>query len=446
MGRSGDGVEIRPKSIRLFFVDPDGVRRRETLTLNGVPMRPTAANVAYAHRQADKLRRAIELGTFQLADFFPDSPRAKEATAEPRPTTFGPLADLWLDAQGELAAATRAQYRCAIAFWKQLLGADTPLDQLTHQVLAAKLGRYPWASAKLFNNYLIPLRGIFAFEYTGARVLLNPTNGISNRRVVKKLPDPLSATERDRILADMGQHYDPRVVAYFTFAFYTGMRPEEIIALQWGDIDWESALVRVQRVRTFRGSESERTKTYVQRDVDLVPRAVQALQAMKPYTFLKRDEHGRERDVFENPVTGRPWHDERSQREHYWHPALKRLGIRQRRPYCTRHTYCTVALMAGIKPAYIAAQAGHSVKMLLEVYVRWIPSNDGGTEKARLAEAMAGNSSPEVPQRNAAQKKEPGKSLSRKDLPGSDVGRRDWTRTNDPHHVKGVDFTCLTTT
>ena len=36
MGRSGDGVEIRPKSIRLFFVDPDGVRRRETLTLNGV--------------------------------------------------------------------------------------------------------------------------------------------------------------------------------------------------------------------------------------------------------------------------------------------------------------------------------------------------------------------------------------------------------------------------
>lgn len=143
MGRSGDGVEIRPKSIRLFFVDPDGVRRRETLTLNGVPMKPTAANVAYARRQADKLRRAIELGTFQLADFFPDSPRAKEATPDPRPTTFGPLADLWLDAQGELAHATRAQYRGAIAFWKQLLGADTPLDQLTHQVLAAKLAATP---------------------------------------------------------------------------------------------------------------------------------------------------------------------------------------------------------------------------------------------------------------------------------------------------------------
>ena len=429
MGRSGDGVEIRPKSIRLFFVDPDGVRRRETLTLNGVPMKPTAANVAYARRQADKLRRAIELGTFQLAAFFPDSPRAKEATAEPRPTTFGPLADLWLDAQGELAHATRAQYRGAIAFWKQLLGADTPLDQLTHQVLAARLGRHPWASAKLFNNYLIPLRGIFAFEYTGARVLLNPTNGISNR-ILADMGNTTTRGSSPTSPSPSTRACDPRTSSRCNGETSTGKA-------RW---------CAVQRVRTFRGSESERTKTYVQRDVDLVPRAVQALQAMKPYTFLKRDEHGRERDVFENPVTGRPWHDERSQREHYWHPTLKRLGIRQHRPYCTRHTYCTVALMAGIKPAYIAAQAGHSAKMLLEVYVRWIPSNDGGTEKARLAEAMGGDSSPEVPQRDAAQKKEPGKSLSRKDLPGSDIGRRDWTRTNDPHHVKDVDLPCLTTT
>ena len=83
-------------------------------------------------------------------------------------------------------------------------------------------------------------------------------------------------------------------------------------------------------------------------------------------------------DLFENPVTGRAWHDERSQRDH-WTPTLKRLGIRRRRAYCTRHTYCTAALMAGLNPAYIAGRAGHSVKMLLEVYARWIPGADAGT-------------------------------------------------------------------
>jgi integrase len=83
------------------------------------------------------------------------------------------------------------------------------------------------------------------------------------------------------------------------------------------------------------------------------------LVSQKQYTYLKSD------FIFQNPVTGEPWHDERSQRDHYWQPALKRLGIRMRRAYSTRHTYCTVALMHGVNPAYIALQAGHSVKMLL---------------------------------------------------------------------------------
>ena len=127
----------------------------------------------------------------------------------------------------------------------------------------------------------------------------------------------------------------------------------------------------------------------------------------------------------------------RAQRDHYWHPTLKRLGIRRRRAYCTRHTYCTVALMAGIKPAYIAAQAGHSIK-ISNVYARWIPANDVRTERSRLAEAIGGNSSPEVPQRVPRKNAKPGKSLSLNNLPGPNGGRRDWTRTNDPHHVKVV--------
>jgi integrase len=135
-----------------------------------------------------------------------------------------------------------------------MFGADTQASTLTHRVVAARLGRHPWASAKPFNNYLIPLRGNFGFEYSGPRVLLDPMNNIGNRKLVKKLPDPLTASERDRILAEMTLRYDPRVAAYFTFALYTGMRPEEIITLRWGDIDCESATARVQRIRTYTGA------------------------------------------------------------------------------------------------------------------------------------------------------------------------------------------------
>lgn len=383
MGR-GDGVEIRPASIRLFFVDQHGVQHRETLKVEGKPVKPTGGNIAHARRLAAKIRKEVELGVFSLAEHFPHSKLAPQVT----PHTFGPLMDNWLASKGHLTPATRSQYAGAAACWKRILGEQTPVDTITHDLLAGKIGAYPWASAKLRNNYMIALRGALGLHFHGRRALDNPAAGITNARTTKRLPDPLTLAERDAILADMRKHYDLRVYAYFAAAFFTGMRPEELIALRWEDIDWRRGTVRVQRVRTFRGSEREGTKTHTVRDVDLVPQAIEALRLMTPYTLNKCDADGNEVDLFENPVTRRRWHDERSQRDHYWTPTLKRLGIRYRRAYCTRHTWCTAALMAGIKPGYIASQAGHTVKVLLDTYARWIPEADAGSERARMAAAM----------------------------------------------------------
>jgi integrase len=133
---------------------------------------------------------------------------------------------------------------------------------------------------------------------------------------------------------------------------------------------------------------------------------------------------------------------ERSQRDHYWKPALKHLGIRWRRAYNTRHTYATVALMAGVPPAYIASQLGNSVKMLLDRYARWIPGGDQGNARALLVAAMT--SDPEgirpkfVPTGTLGAPPETKKPKQINDLLGLVIGRRDWTRTNDPHHVKVV--------
>ena len=428
MGRKGNGVEVRPNSIRLRFTLDDGEVVRETLTIDGKPMAPTPPNMKAAARIAEEVRRRIAVGSFKFVDFFPDSPKAKEG--EKAPETFGSLADMWLKSQGRLSDATKDQYGTAIRFWKKLLKADTLVRDITHKKLVSEIGGYPWPSAKTHNNYLIALRGIFDLEYRSAEK--NPLTGIENMPVVKKLPDPMSIEERDRILVDMTLHYDPRVVAYFTWQFYTGMRPEEVIALRWSDIDWQRQTVRVQRVRTFRGSERDGSKTHTERDVDLVPEALEALKAMKPYTYLQKGEdEDQSADIFQNPVTGKAWHDERSQRDNYWRPALKRLGIRWRKAYNTRHTYATVALMAGVPPAYIAMQLGHSVQMLLDKYVRWIPANDQGNARLMLTNAMRGqNSSPVLPQRTQIRRK----ALINR----SEFGRRDWTRTNDPHHVKVV--------
>lgn len=389
MGRTGNGVEARAKSIRVQFT-LNGETIRERVTVNGKSLPPTPANLKYATRLADEIRRRVTLGTFSFAEFFPESKRVPSAQV----TTFGKLARLWVESKGNLAAATKDQYANAAEMWIRMLGDETPIRDLTHPFLSAKVGGTPWASAKSANNYLIALRGIFGLEYHGPRMLENPMNGIENLAMVKKPPDPLTTAERDQVLAELAARYDERIYAYFLFAFYTGMRPEETIALQWGDIDWNRETVMVQRVRTFRGSERDGSKTHTVREVDLVGAALVALRIMKAYTAMKRDEAGNPVDVFENPVTGRAWHDERSQRDHYWVPTLRRLGIRARRAYATRHTYATAGLMAGVNPAYIASQLGNSVKILLERYARWMPEGDNGRARQAMSEAMERKYSP----------------------------------------------------
>ena len=385
MGEKSDGVEDRGSSLRVHFTF-NGEKCKETLkNSEGVVLPATSSNIKFARRVSADVRRAIERGTFDYAEFFPHSTRASRLT---QANTLGQVGEMWLAAKGQLTPATKYQHEQALEMWYSILGKGAQIESLTYQVISSKFGQYPWPSAKRANNALIPLRGVMEFYYMGPKSVNNPMQYVQNLKVVRKLPDPLVPSERDQILTFMRRNYDERVWAYFTVAFFTGMRPEELIAMKWGDIDFQDRVVRISRVRTFKGSERDGSKTHSERDVDLVDPAIEALSVMKKYTLMKLNDEGEPADVFENPVTRRAWHDERSQRDHYWKPALLRLGIRYRRAYATRHTYATAALMGGLRPAYIASQLGHSLQMLLQVYARWVPQADDGSEKARLNKVM----------------------------------------------------------
>jgi len=111
------------------------------------------------------------------------------------------------------------------------------------------------------------------------------------------------------------------------------------------------------------------------------------LRRQKAHSFMRGLDH----PVFLNPVSGTPWPDVQDQRQLYFHPALRALGIRSRDAYQTRHSYATLALMSGVSPAYIARQLGHATTaMLFQNYSRWIDGGDDGRE-ARKLNAIFGN-------------------------------------------------------
>lgn len=413
-GRTGKGLEVRESSIRVSFTWK-GKRYRETLD-----MLPTPPNLKFAARLVDEIKRKIEIGSFDYGVYFPNSPHAAATGSVAH--TFEQMCDMWLQTKGRLAAATLSQYTNALKFWKEKLGATKQIEELTHGKIAAVVGSHPWPSAKLCNNYLIPLRGVFTLAGREIKGIANPLEGIENGKHQAPPPDPLTVSEMERIIAGLRERYSPQIANYFEFAFFTGMRPEELIALRWDDVDWNHGTILVERAKSFRG-QIKPLKTYSVRDIDLIERAMDTLRAQKAHTFLKSAE------IFENPVTGAPWHDERSQRDHYWQPTLKRLGMRMRRPYQTRHTYATTALMAGVNPSYISRQMGHrNAKMLFSVYAKWIDSADRGREKAKMEAVLRSHSSFDS-----------GAILSPicPSIPANpeNTGRHDWTRTNSTGQI-----------
>ena len=188
------------------------------------------------------------------------------------------------------------------------------------------------------------------------------------RKETAKAEDDVDPFTMDEQAAILDACRDPQQKNLFQFAFWTGMRTSELVALEWGDIDWRRSIVRVSRAKTQAADEPEGTKTRKgTRDVKLLGPALEALQAQKQHSYLVGKE------VFLNPRTMKPWTGDQPIRRTAWIAALRKAGVRYRRQYQTRHTYASMMLTAGESPVWLAQQMGHSdMTMIARTYGRWI--------------------------------------------------------------------------
>lgn len=108
------------------------------------------------------------------------------------------------------------------------------------------------------------------------------------------------------------------------FAIWTGLRTSELVALDWGDIDWLREEVMVNRAMTQAAKgKAEATKTAAgRRSVKLLRPALEALKAQKTYTFLA------DAEVFQNPRMLERWAGDGPIRKTMWVPAMKKAGVR----------------------------------------------------------------------------------------------------------------------
>lgn len=356
------GVIVRDKYLQIDLRAHGFGRER-------LELQPTPANVRHAERMRAEILGKIERGTFVLADYFPDSPRAR---ADVPSMTVGQLFEEWLDVKKpELQHSTIHSYQQTIdsyhfdAVRKDLVG------DFNFRALKRLLARLP-ANPKTFNNVASVLRQVLEYGYK-AKILAEPLHeSIEMRRRQKPEPDPFTLDEVEVLLGKMKAEAARN---YFEFAFFSGLRPSELIALTWAKVDLRSGTVMVDSALT-RG-RVKGTKTSEVRKVELPSRARDALERQRKVSQLAG---GR---VFLT-VAGGELENTDMPLDSWWKPAMKVSGIRHRDARQTRHTYATMMLMAGVTPAYAARQMGHGIEMFLRTYSKWIDGADKGAEQRKL--------------------------------------------------------------
>ncbi|KTD43015.1 site-specific integrase [Legionella parisiensis] len=362
------GISVREldssKCIRIDFTYR-GVRCRETLKIE-----PTKANIKYAERLRGEILNAISLGTFNYQDYFPNSQRSKMFGYSVMKSTVGELLNEYMEiAEKTLEPSTFNGYRKACEAHLYPAFGNIPIKDLSSMIIRNYVTKLE-LTLKTIRNILTPLRNTLDQALNDGMITSNPLDRLVLSKLVDKKTrssnwevDPFNQEEIKAILSEAKDQSRN----LFQFAFYSGLRTSELIALEWGDIDWLNGIVRVSRAVVLKKEKGTKTKSG-QRDVLLLPPALEALQNQKKFTFLEGTR------VFYNPRTNTAWETDGQIRKTCWTHILKKAGVRYRNPYQTRHTYASMMLSAGENSLWVAKQMGHKdTEMIIKNYGRWIP-------------------------------------------------------------------------
>ncbi|MGL6245661.1 Arm DNA-binding domain-containing protein [Pseudomonas sp.] len=384
------GVEIRDgkrrASLRVTFTY-NSDRCRETLDIEATP-----ANIKYAGKLVGEIENRIARGTFDYAEFFPNSRRAGQISLQTKRYTIGELVDRFIDAgrktesMSPSTVATYVKWQRARLFPKW---GDRWADEVTTGELRAWIvDLIAELAPKSVRNCVGVLSAVLTVATTDGYIKANPLTPISMKAIMPKRRkakdedkiDPFNSAEIAAILAACSR---PQERALFQFAFATGLRTGELIALKWKHIDWIRNQIHVEDniVSGEVGTVEKTTKTDMERDIPMLPAARQALEIMRPMTsMLKIGDY-----VFSYDGKNRWRHD--TQVRERWTIILKLAKVRYRNPYQTRHTFASTLLMNSEPELLVAKLLGHTtVEMVRKHYGRFIKQPEGIVLRSAYAE------------------------------------------------------------
>jgi integrase len=271
--------------------------------------------------------------------------------------------------------------------------ASTPLARLSPKICQAFVNGLGKRVGPVTVHYVARMiRAILSQAVAFGELARNPMAAKGG----VKLPR-LEQAKRPRLTFDEARAFlaaakDDRYAALWILWLETALRPSEIIALKWTDLDGDTLTVERSLVRVGKDWTLDRTKTGTVRRITLSQAAQAALKAHKVQQVEERLSLGaywQDHGLMFPALGGTPLALPNLDRRHF-KPILKVAKLPSMPLYSMRHTSATLLLKSGATVKDVQDRLGHArPELTLAVYVE----SDAESQRAatlKLEAALAG--------------------------------------------------------
>ncbi|MBU1417313.1 MAG: site-specific integrase [Proteobacteria bacterium] len=347
-------------------------------------------NMKIVRAQLDSITVAIDKGTFNFATVFPKSKKAvyfsqRESMLpgrdlQPDNVLFKDYAWEWyqiLKDSRRVTERTLLGYKSHLTLYLVPFFGERSFDGINAGVLDEFVS---WArrqrfknktiSNKTINKCMVPLKMICkraSIRYNWGR-MYDPFFAYTKLGEEDHTAqvNPFDIKEQKLIISVLPKHWKP----YFQFAFCSGLRQGEQMALKLKDIDWSKNTIQISRAMTLDEQglrvEGKTKNKYSRRTLQLLPVMKEALLKQKKICEMLESKY-----LFCTTTGEQLNHANLSNR--VWRPALKNADIQYRPMIQTRHSFATTALSLGENPLWIAHIMGHrDTDMIIKVYTKYL--------------------------------------------------------------------------
>ena len=372
----------------------------------------TKRNENIVRKQLNSIINSIEEGSFKYAEVFPKSKKKDKFTKleseafdlleTPEYLEFEKVALDWYDLKknsGRITERTLLDYKSQLYNYLIPYFGKMKFVQLNSSTFEKFIS---WAKNQHFrgktisnatiNKLFIPLKMIckhVAIEYGWGRAY-DPFFGFKKLVEEDSIREikPFTIEEQHMLINMLSEHWKP----YFVFAFCSGLRPGEQLALKSKDIDWNTRILNIERALTLdlngKNTIGKTKNIYSRRKIKLTEPMYHALlEQKKIYDKFKGE-------FFFCSINGEMI-DRSNLSDRVWRIVLEKVGLEFRSIKQTRHSFATLALSCGESPLWIARVMGHrDANMIIKVYTRYVENmvnKDDGTEISSLYKTIISN-------------------------------------------------------